>query len=79
MSKNVPGFCEMAAVLARRIPGAQYHVIVGAGHVINMEQPAVVGELLARFVGQLPSATGPVGKEGEGGMSDGPAAWPGPR
>jgi 3-oxoadipate enol-lactonase len=48
--RDVPGFREMAAVLARRIPGAQYHVIVGAGHMINMERPAVVNELMAEFL-----------------------------
>jgi 3-oxoadipate enol-lactonase len=51
---DVPGFREMSAVLARRIPGAQYHVVAGAGHMINMEQPAAVNELLARFLEQLP-------------------------
>jgi 3-oxoadipate enol-lactonase len=50
---DVPGFQEMSAVLARRIPGAQYHAVAGAGHVINMEQPAAVNELLARFLDQL--------------------------
>ena len=50
--RDVPGFREMAAVLARRIPGAQYHVVADAGHVINMEQPAVVNALLARFLDQ---------------------------
>ena len=41
---------EMSAVLARRIPGAQYHVVAGAGHMINMEQPAAVRKLLIRFL-----------------------------
>jgi 3-oxoadipate enol-lactonase len=52
--QDVPGFREMSAVLARRIPGAQYYVVAGAGHMINMEQPAAVNELLARFLEQLP-------------------------
>jgi pimeloyl-ACP methyl ester carboxylesterase len=47
---DVPGFREMSAVLARRIPGAEYRVVPDAGHMINMEQPAVVSELLTRFV-----------------------------
>jgi len=51
--QDVPGFLEMSAVLARRIPGAQYRVVAGAGHMINMERPAVVNELLAGFLGQL--------------------------
>ena len=48
--RDVPGFREMSAVLARRIPGAAYHVVADAGHMINMEQPAAVCELLTRFV-----------------------------
>jgi 3-oxoadipate enol-lactonase len=61
---DVPGFREMSAVLARRIPGAQYQQVTGAGHMINMEQPAVVNELLAGFLDQLPppaaaAGTGP--------------------
>jgi 3-mercaptopyruvate sulfurtransferase SseA/pimeloyl-ACP methyl ester carboxylesterase len=51
--QDVPGFREMSAVLARRIPGAEYHVVPGAGHMINMERPAEVNELLTRFLGRL--------------------------
>ena len=47
---DVPGFREMAAVLARRIPGAAYHVVAGAGHMVNMEQPAAVNDLLIGFL-----------------------------
>jgi 3-oxoadipate enol-lactonase len=54
---DVPGFREMSAVLARRIPGARYHVVPGAGHMINMEQPAVVNELLARFLDEISPPT----------------------
>ena len=52
--QDVPGFREMSAVLGRCIPGARYHVIPGAGHMINMERPAAVNELLARFLQQFP-------------------------
>ena len=52
--QDVPGFREMSAVLARRIPGAQYRVISGAGHMTNLEQPAAVNDLLARFLAELP-------------------------
>jgi hypothetical protein len=45
----------MSATLARRIPGAQHHVVPDAGHMINMEQPAAVNELLTRFIGGLPA------------------------
>jgi pimeloyl-ACP methyl ester carboxylesterase len=48
--RDVPGFREMSAVLARRIPGAAYRVIAGAGHMTSMEQPAAVSDLLAQFV-----------------------------
>jgi len=51
--QDVPGFREMSAVLARRIPGAQYRVVDGAGHMINMERPAVVNEMLLRFLDQM--------------------------
>ena len=62
---DVPGFREMSAVLARRIPRATHHVVTGAGHMANMEQPAAVGELLTRFLDGLPpSADGrPAGQE----------------
>src|SRR6185437_12117878 len=39
---DVPGFREMSAVLARRM--------------INLEQPAIVNELLTGFLDRLPSA-----------------------
>jgi len=61
--RDVPGFREMSAVLARRIPGAQYQVVTGAGHLANLEQPAAVNELLTRFLAGLPpsATTGPAG------------------
>jgi 3-oxoadipate enol-lactonase len=49
---DVPGFREMSAVLARRIPGAAYHVVAGAGHMVNMEQPEAVSDLLTSFAGE---------------------------
>jgi 3-oxoadipate enol-lactonase len=59
---DVPGFREMSAVLARRIPGAAHHVVAGAGHMINMEQPAAVNDALTRFLDELPSE--PAGQAG---------------
>ena len=53
---DVPGFLEMSAVLARRIPGARYHLVADAGHMINMEQPAAVNEVVTRFLDELPPA-----------------------
>ena len=62
--RDVRGFREMSAVLARRIPGARYHVVAGAGHMINMEQPSAVNELLAGFLERLrpPAAVTPAGE-----------------
>ena len=48
--RDVPGFREMSAVLARRIPGAAYHVVADSGHMVNMEQPAAISDLLTSFV-----------------------------
>jgi pimeloyl-ACP methyl ester carboxylesterase len=48
--RDVPGFREMSAVLARRIPGAAYHVVADAGHMVAMEQPAAVNDLLTGFL-----------------------------
>jgi len=44
--RDVPGFREMSAVLARRIPGAAYRVVADAGHMVTLEQPATVSDLL---------------------------------
>lgn len=52
--RDVPGFLEMAGVLARRISGTEYRVIKDAGHMVNMEQPTAVNELLTRFLSGLP-------------------------
>jgi 3-oxoadipate enol-lactonase len=51
--QDVPCFRDMSAVLARRIPAAEYHVIADAGHMINMEQPAAVTDMLTRFLAGL--------------------------
>ena len=48
--RDVPGFREMSAVLAARIPGAAQHVVPGAGHMVNMEQPDLVTALLTQFL-----------------------------
>lgn len=53
--RDVPGFLAMAGVLAKRIPGAEYVQVPGAGHMVNLEQPDVVSELLVRFLGGLPA------------------------
>jgi 3-oxoadipate enol-lactonase len=63
--RDVPGFLEMSAVLARRIPGAEYRVVAGAGHMVNLEQPAAVNELLTRFLDEL-APTGPPASQEHG-------------
>ena len=49
-------------VLARRLPGARQEVIAAAGHMVNLEQPAV-NALLGGFLDRLPpmAATGTEG------------------
>lgn len=51
---DVPCFREMSAVLGHRIPGADYQVVADSGHMINMEQPSAVNELLSTFLDQVP-------------------------
>lgn len=42
-----------AEFLATTIPGAQLAVVAGAGHISNLEQPAIVNDLLADFLARL--------------------------
>ena len=51
--RDVSGFIEMADVLATGIPGAQYHRVAEAGHMVNMEQPTVVNTLITQFLNEL--------------------------
>lgn len=64
--REVPGFREMSAVLARRIPGARYHVLPGAGHMTSMEQPAAVNDVLTRFLDELAGLRPAPSRAGEG-------------
>lgn len=41
---------------AGSVPGAQVHLIAGAGHSPNVERPAVVAKLIDRFAGEANSA-----------------------
>jgi pimeloyl-ACP methyl ester carboxylesterase len=50
---DVPCFREMSAVLARRIPAAEHHVIPGAGHLTIMEQPEIVNELIVQIMRRI--------------------------
>lgn len=58
--RDVPCFREMSAVLASRLPGARQEVIAAAGHMVNMEQPAVVNALLTEFLDHLPGRRLPI-------------------
>ena len=52
---DVPGFLAMSDVLARRLPGAEYRLVGAAGHLVNMEQPEIVNDLLIGFLTKLSS------------------------
>jgi 3-oxoadipate enol-lactonase len=47
---DVACFLEMANVLATRIPGARKVVVPDAGHMVNMEAPEVVNDVLRRAI-----------------------------
>lgn len=50
---DVPCFLEMARVLAERIPGAREVVVPDAGHMVNMESPAVVNRVLTDVIAEV--------------------------
>jgi hypothetical protein len=50
----VHGFGLDMRMWERRIPGAEFRVVAGAGHMVNMEQPAAVNGLLTGFLAGLP-------------------------
>jgi pimeloyl-ACP methyl ester carboxylesterase len=52
--RDVAGFVEMSEVLATRIPGAVLRRVPRAGHMVNMEEPDIVNELIAEFLRGLP-------------------------
>lgn len=43
---DLPCFRVMAEEMARRIPGARLVTVPDAGHMVNLEAPAVVNALL---------------------------------
>lgn len=47
---DVPCFREMSSVLARRLPDVRFEVVAGAGHMVNLEQPDAVNDLLTEFL-----------------------------
>jgi 3-oxoadipate enol-lactonase len=48
--QDVPGFRAMTDALGQRLGAADRVLIPGAGHLVNMEQPAAVNALLLRFL-----------------------------
>jgi 3-oxoadipate enol-lactonase len=56
---DVPCFLEMADVLASSIPTAHKISIGDAGHMVNMEAPAAVNQVLRRVVLSVEGATAP--------------------
>ena len=43
---------DVARKLAERIPGAQSHILPGAGHLLNIEQPDAFNTVLLQFLRQ---------------------------
>ncbi|GGQ28439.1 alpha/beta fold hydrolase [Streptomyces roseolilacinus] len=54
---DLPDFREIAATVARRVPGARHLELPWAGHLPNLERPAPTTDLLTRFLRETP--TGP--------------------
>lgn len=50
--RDLPGFRASADELAAKIPGAEKMVVSGAGHVISLEAPEVVTQVLVSFLGR---------------------------
>jgi pimeloyl-ACP methyl ester carboxylesterase len=50
---DVPCFLAMADAMADRIPGAKKVIVPGAGHMVNMEQPAIVNDLLREVIASV--------------------------
>lgn len=46
---------EPMGELAHRVPGAEFHVVDGAGHLLPLEQAAALASLLARWVSSAPA------------------------
>lgn len=47
---DVPGFLDMADAMTDRIPGARKVTVPGAGHMVNMEAPAAVNDVLREVI-----------------------------
>jgi 3-oxoadipate enol-lactonase len=50
---DVPCFLEMAGVLAERIPGARKVVVPDAGHMVNLEAPEAINQVLRDTIAEV--------------------------
>jgi pimeloyl-ACP methyl ester carboxylesterase len=50
---DVPDFLAMSDILAQHVPNAQKVVVAGAGHMVNMEAPNQVNEVILDFLRAL--------------------------
>jgi pimeloyl-ACP methyl ester carboxylesterase len=48
-------FLDAMAYMARKIPGARYEVVAGAGHAVNIDQPERVNTIVTEFLEALPA------------------------
>lgn len=53
---DLPDFREIAATLARRVPGARHLELPWAGHLPSLERPAPTTALLTDFLGETATA-----------------------
>src|SRR4030095_12265863 len=44
---------EVATIMAKEIPGAKLISIKGAGHIMNMDQPAEFNKIISKFIDQI--------------------------
>lgn len=51
--REVPSFRAAADVVATRVPGARQIVLPGAGHLVNMEAPALFNQVVLDFLAEL--------------------------
>ena len=51
--EDVPLPIERAQAMADALPDATFVRVPGAGHSVNLEQPAIVNAAIARFLGRL--------------------------
>ena len=47
---EMPALTEQGEVMAQRIPGAQIRVVEGAGHIVNLEEPAAYLDVLSSWL-----------------------------